>query len=46
MGVVHKTTHREHDTPKKARFHALVEDARWTQEAAAAKVKVPQSTTT
>ena len=46
MGAVCKTSRREHETPKKARFRALVEDAGWTQEQAATKVKVPQPTAT
>lgn len=46
MGAIRKTTRREHNTLKKARFRALVKDAGWTQEDAAAKVKVPQPTAT
>ena len=44
MVAVRKTDRREHDTPKKARFRALVEDAGWSGRKAATKVKVNQST--
>lgn len=44
MVAVRKTSRREHDTPKKARFWALVEDAGWSGRMAAKKVKVDHST--
>jgi transposase len=44
MVAVRKTDRREHDTPKKARFRALVEDAGWSGLKAATKVKANQST--
>ena len=46
MARVPKTSRVEHQTPKKARFKALVEDAGWKQERAAKKLKLPQSTAT
>jgi len=46
MARVPKTSRVEHQTPKKARFRALVEDAGWGQERAARKLKIPQSTAT
>ena len=42
MARVPKTSRVEHQTPKKARFRALVEDAGWGQERAARKRKVPE----
>jgi transposase len=42
MAKVPKTSRVEHQTPKKARFKALVQDAGWTQEAAARRIKVSQ----
>jgi transposase len=44
MVAVRKTDRREHDTPKKARFRAWVEDAGWSGRKAATKVKANQST--
>ena len=41
MARVPKTSRVKHQTPKKARFKALVEDARWKQERAAKKLKLP-----
>jgi len=40
MGAIRKTTRRKHNTPKKARFQALVEDAGWSQGDAAATVRL------
>jgi len=40
MARVPKTSRVKHQTPKKARFKALVQDAGWTQEAATRRVKV------
>jgi hypothetical protein len=44
MVAIHKTNRREYNTPKKARFRALVEDVGWLGRKAATKVKVNQST--
>ena len=46
MARVPKTSRIEHQTPKKARFRALVKDAGWGQERAARKLQIPQSTAT
>ena len=46
MARVPKTSRIEHQTPKKARFRALVKDAGWGQERAARKLNIPQSTAT
>jgi transposase len=44
MVVIRKTARREHETPKKARYRALVEDAGWSGIAAANRIKVNPST--
>lgn len=46
MGAICKTTCHKYEILTKVRFQALVEDAGWTQENAAAKVKSPQPTDT